>query len=81
MACGQPRKKIKQTQKPTSVQNQKTHFNDGVRDLVAHQESDAVNFQHKCFEQRQWKETEMLVFHSEAREAVLAGCLVLGKCE
>ena len=73
--------KIEQAQKPTGVQDEKTHFNDGVSDLVAQQESDTVNFQHKCFEQRQRKKTQMLVFHSETREAVLSGCLVLGKCE
>ena len=74
-------KETEQAQKPNGVQNEKTHFNDGMRDLVAHQEFDAVDFQHKRLEHRQREETEVLVSHCEAREAALPGCLVLGKCE
>ena len=74
-------KQIEQTQKPTRVQNQKTHFNGRVCDLVAHQEFNTVYFQHKGFKQRQRKETEMLVSHREPCEPALPGCLVLRKCE
>ena len=63
------------------MQNEETHFDDGVRDLVAHQEFNAIDFQDKCLEQRQRKETEMLVSHCEPREPALSGGLVLGKCE
>ena len=41
----------KQTQKPKRVENEETHFNDRVCDLVTHQESNAVNFQHERLEQ------------------------------
>jgi hypothetical protein len=74
-------KETKQARKPNGVQNEQTHFDDGVRDFVAHQEFDAVNFQNKGFEQRQREETEMLVSHGEACEAALAGGLVFRKCE
>jgi len=63
------------------VHNEETHFDDGVRDLVAHQEFNAVDFQDKCLKQRQRKETEMLVSDCEPREPALSGSLVLGKCE
>lgn len=74
-------KKIEEAQKPAGVQNEKTDFNEGMRDLVAQQEFNTVNFQHKCFEQRQREETEVLVFHREPCEPALCSCLVLGKCE
>jgi hypothetical protein len=73
--------KIEQAKKPNGVQKEKTGFNDGVRDLVAHQEFNAVDFQHKGFEQRQREETKMLVSHCEPREAAFPGCLVLRKRE
>lgn len=63
------------------MHNEETHFDDGVRDLVAHQEFNAVDFQDKCLKQRQRKETEMLVSDCEPREPALSGSLVLGKCE
>lgn len=74
-------KKTEQSQKPTQVQNEETHFDDGMGDLVAHQEFHTVNFQDKCFKQRQRKETEMLVSHSEACKPAFAGSLVFGKSE
>ena len=72
---------IKQAEKPARVQNEETHFDDGVCDLVAHQEFNAVNFQHKGLKQRQRKETEMLVSHREPCKPALPGRLVLRKCK
>ena len=74
-------KKTEQAQKPARVQDEKTHFNDGMRDLVAYQEFDAVNFQHKGLEQRQRKETEMLVPHCEPCKPALPVRLILCKCK
>ena len=74
-------KETKQAEKPAGVQHEETHFDDGVRDPVSHQEFNAVYFQHKRLEHRQREETEMLVSHCEPREPALPGCLVLGKCE
>jgi hypothetical protein len=63
------------------VQNEQTHLNDGMRDPIAQQESNTVNFQHNSLEQRQGKETEMLEFHREPRKSTFSGCLLLRECE
>ena len=63
------------------MQNEQTHLNDGMRDPIAQQEANAVNFQHKSLEQRQGKETEMLEFHCEARKSTFSGCLLLRERE
>lgn len=63
------------------MQKEETNLDDGMGDFVAHQEPDAVNFQDKCFQQRQWEETEMLVSHGEAREPAFSDCLILCECE
>ena len=63
------------------MQNEQTHLNDGMRDPIAQQEPNAVNFQHKSLEQRQGKETEMLEFHREPRKSTLSGCLLLRERE
>ena len=80
-SMGPTQKQTKQAQKPTRVQDKKTHLNHGMRDLVTHQEFNAVNFQHKRLEQGQREEAEMLVSHRKSREPVLYGCLILRKCE
>jgi hypothetical protein len=77
----QTEKEIKQAQKPTRVQNEETPFDDGMRDAVTQQESNTIIFQNEGFEQRQRKETEMLVSHREPRQPALPGCLILRKCE
>jgi len=38
------KKKAKQAQKPASVQKEETHFNDGMRDPIANQKTNTVNF-------------------------------------
>jgi len=73
--------KTEQAQEPTRVKDEETPFDSGMRDAIAQQESDAVIFQHERFEQRQRKETEMLVSDGEAREPALAGGLVFGESE
>lgn len=52
-----------------------------MRDPIARQEPNAVNFQHECLKQRQREETEMLVFHRESREPILSVCLRFRKSE
>jgi len=74
-------KKIQKAQKPHRVQRQQAHLDDGMRGPLAQQESGAIDFQHKCFEQRQREKTEMLIFHGEPSEPALPCRLILGKCE
>lgn len=74
-------KETEQAQKPTQMQNEETNLADGMGDFVAHQESDAVDFQDKCFQQRQWEETEMLVSHGKARKPAFSDRLILCECE
>jgi len=61
------------------VQNEKTHFNGEMRDLVTHQEFNTVNFQHKRLEHGQREETKVLVPHREPCKPALSVCLVF--CE
>lgn len=74
-------KQIKKAEKPARVEHKETHFDDRMRDFVMQQESGAIDFQYKCFEQRQGKETEMLVAHGEAREAAFCGSLAFSEGE
>lgn len=74
-------KKTEQAEKPAEVQGEQPDLDDGVRGLTAHEEPGAIHLQHERFEQRQRKETEMLVFDGKPRKAVLRGGLVFGKCE
>src|SRR5271156_1898123 len=50
-----------------------------MRDFIAHQVPHAVHLQHKRFQQRQRKETEMLISHRDAREAALSHGLIFRK--
>ena len=70
-----------QAEEPNRVEDEEAHFDYGVRDFVAQEETNAVVFQEKRFEQGQREKREMLVFHGEAREAVFCGGLAFGKCE
>jgi len=66
---------------PAGVDDQETYFEDGMRDLIALQETNAVVFQDKGLEHGQREKREVLVFHREAREAVLPCRLVFRECE
>jgi len=66
---------------PAGVENEQTHFEDGMRDFVALEEANTVVFQDEGFEHGQREKREVLVFHGEAREAVFRGGLLLGECE
>ena len=66
---------------PDRVQDEEADFQNGMRDFVALEETDAVVFQDESLEQGQRKKGKVLVFHGEAREAVLRCGLVFGECE
>ena len=63
------------------MKDEEADFDYGMCDFVAHEETHAIVFQEQCFEQRQRKKREMLVFDGEAREAVFFSGLSFGKCE
>ena len=65
-----------QAEVPDRVQDEEADFQDGVRDFVAQEETNAVVFQDEGLEQRQREERKVLVFHGEARQTVFAGDLV-----
>ena len=66
---------------PAGVDDQETYFEYGMRDFIALEETNAVVFQHKGLEHGQREKREVLVFHREAREAVLPCRLVFRECE
>ncbi len=78
---GEAQQVSEQAEIPAGVEDEETHFEDGMRDFVALEEANTVVFQDEGFEQGQREEREVLVFHGEAREAVLRGGLFFGKCE
>src|SRR5579863_960483 len=70
-----------QAEIPGGVENEEAHFEDGMRDFVALEETNTVVFEDEGFKHGQREKREVLVFHGEAREAVFRGGLFLGKCE
>ena len=70
-----------QAEIPDRVKNQETYFENGMRDFIALEEANAVVFQDKGLEHGQREKREVLVFHGEAREAVLPCRLVFRECE
>jgi len=66
---------------PAGVQDQEAYFEYRMRDFIALQETNAIVFQDKGLQHGQREKREVLVFHGEAREAVLPCRLVLRECE
>ena len=61
---------------PDRVKHEEADFQDRMRDFMALKEANTVVFKDEGFEQRQREERKVLVFHGEAREAVLPCYLV-----
>lgn len=70
-----------QSEEPNRMQDEEADFDYRVRDFVAHEETHAIVFQEKRFEQGQREKREVLVLDGKAREAVFCGGLSFGKCE